>query len=314
MPYVWGMKTILKERKEYQSWGKSYYHLSSDGWQEGKLFYKKEQSAFGMILMGLLTLRFEMAIYDFCLMENHVHILLSGTGAECCRAFDYFRKKLTARLVKDGFPPLPQNYGFKLTPIKDEEQMRVNYLYIDRNPFEKGLCIPGGYPWGAAYLHCSQMGKYLHGTPAAKIKKHRLELMAGTRTAFPPEWEFHPELGLLPSSFVDNTLFNRLFPSPKDYQTRLVKDYEAFAKLGRCMDDPLTLSDSEVREIAGQMTVRLFPGKQLSSLPNIEKGRLCVQLEDKFKLTTAQIAKALSISEYLVKQFLHSKDFGRKKW
>ena len=61
MPYVWGMKTILKERKEYQSWGKSYYHLSSDGWQEGKLFYKKEQSAFGMILMGLLTLRFEMS-------------------------------------------------------------------------------------------------------------------------------------------------------------------------------------------------------------------------------------------------------------
>ena len=219
------MKTYLKERKEYQTWKNGYYHLSSDGWQEGKLFHNDSQFAYGMILIGLLTLRFKLVIYDFTLMDNHIHLLFSGTGAECCQAFDYFKMKLSARLVKDGFPPLPVNYGFKLKPVKDEEQMRVEYLYIDRNTLEKGISLPGGYPWGAAFLHFSKMGKYLHGVKAASLSKNRLEQICGTRMPIPPHWEFHQELGLLPSSFVDNNLFNRLFSHPKVYQTRLVKEY-----------------------------------------------------------------------------------------
>lgn len=307
------MNSKLKERKEYRQWKKAYYHLSSDGWQEGKLFHHQAQFAFGMLLVGLLTQRFHITIYDFTLMDNHVHILLSGTGAECCRAFDYFKMKLSARLKKDGYPPLPVNYGFKLIPVKNEEQMRVNYLYIDRNILEKGICLPGGYPWGAAYLHFSQMGKFLHGVRAGTLSKNRLEQMTGTRTLIPPHWEFHPELGLLPAGYVNTALFNRLFPGPKDYQTRLIKDYEAFIKMGRSMDERFVFSKQEIDEMAYLQARRLFPGRSSHSLSNDEKGKLCIILADKFGLSTEQIADALSLPEYLVKQFLSSKDYGKKK-
>lgn len=57
----------------------------------------------------------------------------------------------------------------------------------------------------------------------------------------------------------------------------------------------------------------LFPGRSTHSLSNDEKGKLCIILSDKFGLSTKQIADALSMPEYLVKQILSSKDYGKKK-
>ncbi len=133
-----------KDRSDYKTWGNGYYHLSSEGWKEGKLFHNESHFAYGMTLLGILTLRFKIILYDFVLMDNHIHILLSGTGDECTMAFDYFKKKLTAYLLKDGFAPLPREYGFKLTPVKEEKQMRINFLYLDRNVLERRISLPGG--------------------------------------------------------------------------------------------------------------------------------------------------------------------------
>ena len=308
------MDKIKKMRKEYQSWKRGYYHLSTDGLKAGKLFYTNEQFAYGMTLVGLTTLYYAVTVYDFTLMDNHLHLLMSGTGAECVRTFDYLRRKISARLVKDGYPPLPEDYFFKLTPVVDEEQMRINYLYIDRNILERGVSLPGGYPWGAAYLHFSSLAKQLRGTPAGKLHVRKLMSFTGSHMPIPSSWEFHPELGLLPGSWMDHTLFKKLFSSAKDYQTRLVKDYEAFIKLGRRLDETQILSEYEIRDVAQQLSNITFPGKRMKDLSNPEKGRMCALLQDRYGLTPAQIAEALYISEHLVKQLLVSKDFGIKTW
>jgi hypothetical protein len=58
--------------------------------------------------------------------------------------------------------------------------------------------------------------------------------MGGTLAGEMPDlWHVHPYLGLLPESFVDTTLVERLFPSPKDLQTALVKDYEVYFQIAR---------------------------------------------------------------------------------
>lgn len=306
------MDKIRKTRKEYQSWGKGYYHLSTDGWKDGKLFYTGEQYAHGMTLTGLLSLRFALTIYDFALMDNHVHLLLSGTGAESVRAFDYLRHKISARLVKDGYSPLPDGYFFKLTPIKDEEQMRVNFLYIDRNILERGVCLPGGYPWSAAYLHHAPISAQIRGVPAGSLHRRELISLTGSHILVPPSWEFHPELGLLPGSWMNHALFLKLFPSPKDYQTRLTKDYEAFVRLSRQLDDKVVMTADETKEIARTMAREMFGGKRIGDLSNVEKAKMCLKLQDKYGLEDDQIALVLSIPQYLVKQLLGSKDYGKR--
>ena len=85
-----------KEREQYSELKYGYYHLSTDGWKDGFLFHSRPQYAFGMTVIGLLTLMFKVKVYAFTLMPNHVHIILSGTGADCLKAFDYLKLKLSA--------------------------------------------------------------------------------------------------------------------------------------------------------------------------------------------------------------------------
>lgn len=302
-----------KQRQQYRQLNLGYYHLSTDGWKDGLLFHQTEQYAYGMTLMGLLTIRFELVIYDFTLMPNHLHILLKGTGETCLAAFDYFRRKLSARLVADGYPSLPEDYGFKLTAIESREQMRTNYLYLARNPYERNESVPGGHPWGAAYLHFAPLADHLHGFRADGMSKRKLEKLTGSRSPIPPAWEFHPQLGLLPACFIDSSMFKKLFLTPKDYQTHLVKDYESFVKLGRRLEEDMSFSSEEIFDIVHSVCRDLYPGKRPASLSNDEKGQLCVLLQKKYALSPLQMADTLHISEYLVRQLLAAKDYGRMR-
>ena len=266
-----------------------------------------------MTVTGLLTLLFDVTIYDFSLMPNHVHLLLSGTGTDCLAAFDYLRQKLSARLRKDGYPPLPDNYWFKLVAVEDPEQMKNSFIYIDRNAYELQQFIPSGYPWSAGYLHFSAMSRMISGTPASAFSKRKLEEMTGSRIAIPPHWQFHPQYGLLPSFYVNNVLFLKLFHGPKDYETRLVKAYEAFVKVGRSLGETPDFSQNEVKDILDHLVLGHFPGRRLRQLANEEKGRLATILSKEYDLSADTIASALGLPEYIVQQLLRAKDFGKRR-
>ena len=302
-----------KERGEYRQWKNGYYHLSTDGWKEGRLFHTASQYAYGMIVMGLLTLLFDVKVYAFSLMPNHVHIVLSGTGAACLDVFDYLRHKLSARLVKDGHPPIPDNYWFKLVPIEDEKQMKKVIIYVDRNAYENQISVPSGYPWSTGPLHFSLLGTMMKGQPANTFSKRKLNEMTGTDKPIPPHWEFHPQLGLLPSSFVDNRLFLKLFDGPKEYESRLVKDYEAFVQVARSLDEALDYSKEDYAIIVNQLLQERFSGRGLWQLSNDEKGKLAVDMMKRYDMSSTQISQALNLSEYLVRQFLRAKDYGNQR-
>ena len=306
-------KRRRKERDEYRSWPKGYYHLSTDGWKEGRLFHNVGQYAYGMIVLGLLTLLFDVKIYACSLMPNHVHIIVSGTGGDILKAFDYMRRQISSRLVKDRYPPLPEDYWFKLVPIDDEEQMRNNFIYVDRNPHEKQICVPAGYPWGSNSLHFTLYGTLMKGRRADTFSKRELMKLACTEKPIPPDWEFHPELGLLPKCFVDNRLFHKLFKNPKEYESRLVKDYEAFVQVARTLNETPDYSAEDYAVIVNQLLQAEYKGRRLYQLSPDEKGKMVVSLANRYGMSAEQIALALKMSLHLVQQFLRAKDYGHQQ-
>ena len=134
-------ETIMK-LENYKNLPNGCYHLSTDGRWNGTIFHNAALFAYGMILMGLLTLKFAVDIYSFILMHNHIHIVLDGTGENITEMFHYMVRKLNHRLRVLGFPELPEDYGFKLVPIESREQLKSEFIYLDRNTLEKHLCIP----------------------------------------------------------------------------------------------------------------------------------------------------------------------------
>lgn len=298
----------IKERKEYRAKGNGYYHLCTDGLKGGLLFNNVAEFAFGMCLMGLICLKFSIKIYAFVLMPNHLHIILSGTGESCLAVFDYLKRKLTARLIQDGYPPLPDDYWFHLEKIEDKEQMKHEILYLLRNPLEKNLAMVGGYLWGSEWLYYSGLAGILGGTPAGEMSKRSLSRLFSSEEAIPAHWKIHPYLGLLPDSFVDVSLVRNLFPTPKDLQTALVKDYEVYFQIANRLGEMAEFSKSELTGIVTQTLQKRFGGKELHSLTETDKGKLAIILNREFGLTSYQISTSIFIREKVVRQLLGSKE------
>ena len=103
-----------RQSLEFRSLPNAYYHLCTDGWHGGKLFYTREQYASGMTSVALLCLKYCVRIYAFELMPNHLHIVISGTGAQCLDCFYFMRKRINKELRKAGNPVLPADYWMNL--------------------------------------------------------------------------------------------------------------------------------------------------------------------------------------------------------
>ncbi|MBO6097723.1 MAG: hypothetical protein J6P56_10485 [Bacteroidales bacterium] len=300
------------KRDEYKDLPKGYYHLSTDGRWGGIIFHTPELFAYGMVLMGLVTLQFPIEIYAFTLMDNHIHIVLSGTGSTCRELFHYLVRKLNTKLRTAGYPELPEDYGFKLVPIDSREQFVSEIIYGDRNPLEKQLCVPAGYPWGTTLIHHSFITSLFKWTKVGDMSKRELERITGSRVPIPAHWELNPVLGLNPSGFVRNDKFLQRVPTPKSYLSRLVKDYEAAVQVADRLGEDVSFSCEEEEGILNELLRKHFSGKYVRHLDNNEKGRLAVMLSQNYHLPTARIAVLLGLQEYLVKQFLNAKDYGKR--
>ena len=304
------MNSFRKRCAEYRGWKKGYYQLVSDGWQEGKLFRRNEQFVYGMATVGLMHLKFNLGIHAFTLMPNHIHIVLSGTGSDCVDGFDYFRRRTSTRLVRDGDPTLPADYGFKLIPINDEQEMRNHFLYALRNPYEKQWCTPMGYPWGSGWGVFSILAPLIKGEKAKDLPVRKVRSLVGANIVIPDEWEFHPTLGLLPGSFVDTRLVRKLFPSVKDFVTQMVKDYETYVRLARELEEEVSFSQEELLDIVKVLSKQHFQGKGLPQLLAEEKYALAARLHQDFNIAPGVIAQTLSLPEKIVWQVLRSKEYG----
>ena len=302
------MGNMRTNRSLYRTEKKGYYHLCTDGWKDGKLFHTPGQFSYGMTVMGVATLILDIKIYAFTLMPNHIHVLLSGSGDQCVRLFSYLRRKLTDRLKEDGNPPLPEDYGYKLIPIEDEQQMRANYLYLFRNPYEKGWTTPEGYPWGTCWLHYSTLAPLIRGERADTLSGRALKRLTRSELAIPGHWEFHPELGLLPASFIETELFTKLFPNVKYSYTRLIKDYEAFVHVASTLDEEVTFSREETADMVTTLLTRRFQGRSLDTLSSDEKSRLALWLQSDYHLSAGQIGQCIHMPEKTVRQWLGSKE------
>lgn len=262
-----------------------------------------------MILMGLISIKFSVTIYAFTLMPNHIHIILSGTGANCLKAFDYLKRKLSARLKRDCHKTLPEDYWFLLTPIDSQEQMKNEIIYVLRNPLEKGLAMAGNYLWSSGWLYYSGMGDLLLDATLPCIPSTRtLRKLIGGDETIPKEWRFHPYLGLYPGCFVDTTLVLKLFPDAKDLQIALVKDYEVFFQIASRLGELCEFNKTEQESIVSQTLQKRFNGRNLNTFSEEEKGKLALILHYEFGFTSYQISTTIYVKERIVRQMLASKE------
>ena len=212
------------------------------------------------------------------------------------------------RLRRDGHLPLPQDYDFRLIPIEDEEQMRKNIIYIARNASQVTNIRPGCYLFGSTFSFHSQVARLVETVRAGNVPVRKLRKIFNTILTIPPDRLIHSGLEMaMPQGFVDTSVLYKVFPSATEFETRLVKDYEAFVEIADKVGEEFVFSVEEVRNIVDMELMKT--GQRLSDLSSDSKCRLAVQLNRQFRLDTVTISQALFIPARVISQVLRSKRY-----
>lgn len=303
------MNERMKRRTKYRTWKKGYYHLCTDG-KKSILCHDDAEYTNLVNVIAVLPLKYPVKIHSYEVMRSHSHLLLSGRGKDCVDAFDYLKYRASRRLREDGHPPLPRDYDFRLIPIEDEDQMRKHIVYVARNSFEVQEVVPGGYLWGSSMIYYSRVPDLFETVRAGDLSARRLWEILGTRIPVPDDYLIHLPTGMvLPQSYVDTKVFYKVFPTARQYQAALVKDFEGYVMVADALGESVDFTPAEAEMIIEQVLTRDYQGVSPTKLTTDERFRLAADLQKKYRLSMDQLAAGLSLPVRLVAQALRSKQY-----
>ena len=294
-----------KRRAEYKTWKKGYYHLCTDG-KKGIICHTEAEYVYLVNTISLLNLLFPVTVHVYEVMRSHLHLLISGKGAACVAAFDYIRRRINKRLREDGYPPLPADYDFRLIPIEDENQMRNNAIYIARNASQVMNIRPGSYLFGSTMVLYADVSRLFETVRAGDLSVRTLRKMFNTMLSIPPDRPIHPGLGMaLPQGFVDMGVLYKIFPSATEFETRLVKDYEAFVEIADKVGEEIVFTVEEARNMVDMELMKA--GRLLTNLSSEKKCQLAIDLNRRFRLDALTLSRVLYIPARIISQALKGK-------
>jgi len=133
------------------------YHVTHRGNKKQVIFREKEDFRFYLGWLEEYSGRFSMKIWGYCLMPNHVHLLVVGEGEESlAKAIGNTHRCFARRvnLIEDVTGHAWANRF--ASSAMDERHLWAAIRYVELNPVRGGLaCDPCSYPWSSAAAHAS---------------------------------------------------------------------------------------------------------------------------------------------------------------
>jgi len=127
------------------------YHVMLRGINRQPIFAENEDYYKYLSLLTTVKDISGFKLYAYCLMENHIHLLLKEDGEPLGQIF----KRLGSRYVF-WFNKKYNRVGhlfqdrFKSAPVEDEGYFIRALFYIYQNPVEAGICAkPRDYEWSS---------------------------------------------------------------------------------------------------------------------------------------------------------------------
>ena len=139
----------------------STYHIILRGNERRKIFMCNEDKSKFLDILERVRIRYHCIIEAFCLMDNHVHMLVNDNGHDISQIMkslnisyvSYFNKTYNrvGHLFQDRF---------RSELITDDNYLLQVSVYIHQNPVKAGIVdIPEQYEWSSmnAYLGKKQL-------------------------------------------------------------------------------------------------------------------------------------------------------------
>ena len=101
------------------------YHFSSSHQETRRLFRTTKDFILGVNTLALLLPGSGVKIIAYCLMDNHIHILLSGRLADCLNYYDRVTHRLSQMLgAKYGFTGVFKKEDLDIVAVTSDLQLK----------------------------------------------------------------------------------------------------------------------------------------------------------------------------------------------
>ena len=127
-------------------------HIIHRGNNRAECFFRDEDRSFYLFHLDRILPRADCRLHAYCLMSNHLHLLLTAKAVTGCGLLMKSIAQLYAQYIN-------KNYGrsgylwesrFKSCLVQSEDYVLACYRYIELNPVRAGLVSrPSEYPWSS---------------------------------------------------------------------------------------------------------------------------------------------------------------------
>lgn len=127
-------------------------HVIQRGNNRAACFFSDEDRSFYLFHLDRLLQPMGCALHAYCLMTNHVHLLLTTARADSCARLMKRIGQLHAQYVNRTYQRTGSLWEgrFRSCLVQSEDYLLACYRYIELNPVRGGLCAhPRDYAWSS---------------------------------------------------------------------------------------------------------------------------------------------------------------------
>jgi REP element-mobilizing transposase RayT len=289
-----------------------FYHYATEGLKDDILFLSTADFVAGINRIALILCRLGLAhpvqVICFCLMDNHLHIILYGLEDDCDLFMARYKQATELWLRFHGGDNLPGkvwNIGHWLIP--DSERLKETIAYIHRNPLAAGMAVtPAGYLWSSASLLFSDH-TWIKKTaiPIGNLSTYERRNLFSSKSELPGDWLYLSDGLIWPGNFVNYKLMERQFKSVRDYQFYMNKGVESDINQ-QIYGDAASLPDGEIAMLARSISKEYSGTDRIADLGVRERISLARKIKKQTGATSKQIARIVRLKLSELEPILNS--------
>ena len=149
-------------RKPRRQSSTGYYHAMTRGNSKENVFQNDNHKKLYIKIINEMASEEEVEIAAYCIMSNHVHLLVKADMESLIKFFRRVNVKYAGNYnLFNGRVGHVFQDRFKSEPVEDDTYLVQVVRYIHNNPVKAGIVSsPGEYQW-SSYIEYTGPGKYL---------------------------------------------------------------------------------------------------------------------------------------------------------
>ena len=298
----------MKEITLEELYDGNFYHVCTEGLETDVIVRDDEDFVVARNYLALSSWKTKVFVVAFCIMSNHVHILVGAKNRKLTLAYIRHFKQIYSTYLhnKYGLDNALKGQLESIAIISDIKYLRNCIAYILRNAVSAKICRKvDDYPW-SSYGAYFKDGEFRKDLPLATLKGRLRKKVLRTRMNLDGcPYRIYEDGNISVESFVRIDMVHRAFNN----SGKLFLYY-----LGCCNDSQMeyefanrplmTSSDCDLLSVAEGIAVKRFKGKGISMWTSSEKCSMLKHLFFNYRSTIPQLSRVMGLSRELVRKVL----------